>query len=165
MSHAYRLLAGLLAFFAILILSLHAPLAQPAAEPMLLPVDEAPLVADTEGGERLFTVEIAETPEQQARGLMFRQQMDRDHGMLFVFPETRRTSFWMRNTPMPLDLVFIGEDGRVVSIEQGEPFSERPIGPAEPVRFVLEIGAGIAHETGIQPGTRLRHPRIDAVAD
>ena len=87
---------------------------------------------------------------------MFREEMDDDHGMLFAFPVTRPASFWMRNTPMPLDLVFIGEDGHVVSVEQGVPFSMDSIGPEEPVRFVLEIKAGIAQETGIEPGPRLR---------
>jgi uncharacterized protein len=156
------LAAGLLTLLAVISLSVHATLAQQAGEPMILPVDEAPLVALTEQGEQHFTVEIAETPEEQARGLMFREEMNDDHGMLFAFPETRRTSFWMRNTPMPLDLVFIAEDGHVVSVEQGEPFSLEPIGPDEPVRFVLEIKAGIAQDTGIEPGTRLSHPRIDA---
>ena len=165
MTPALRLPAGLLVLFAALALMLNATLAQQLrGEPMLLPVDEAPLIAATGDGEVRFTIEIAETPEEQARGLMFREEMDDDHGMLFAFSVTRPASFWMRNTPMPLDLVFIGEDGRVVSVERGEPFSLDPIGPDDPVRFVLEIKAGIAQETGIEPGTRLRHPRIDAVA-
>jgi len=165
MSPALRLPAGLFVLIAALALMLHASLAQQVrGEPMLLPVDETPLIVVAEEGERKFTIEIAETAEQQARGLMFREEMDDDHGMLFAFPVTRPASFWMRNTPMPLDLVFIGEDGHVVSVEGGVPFSLDPIGPPDPVRFVLEIKAGIAQETGIEPGTRLRHPRIDEVA-
>jgi uncharacterized protein len=164
MIRATRLPAGLFVLVAVLLLSLHAALAQQTGEPMILSVDEAPLVVLGGGEGHRFTIEIAETPEQQARGLMFRQEMDDDHGMLFVFSVTRPASFWMQNTPLPLDLIFIGEDGRVVSVEEGEPFSTRPIGPPEPVRFVLEINAGIAQETGIAPGTRLSHPRIDVVA-
>ena len=165
MSPALRLPAGLVALFAALALMINVTLAQQASgDPMILPVDEVPLVAMTAEGERRFTIEIAETTEQQARGLMFREEMDNDHGMLFAFAVTRPASFWMRNTPMPLDLIFIGEDGRVVSVERGEPFSLDAIGPQDPVRFVLEIRAGIAEETGIEPGTRMRHPRIDAVA-
>ncbi|MCG6115344.1 MAG: DUF192 domain-containing protein [Mesorhizobium sp.] len=165
MSPSLRLPAGLFVLIAALALMLQVSFAQQTrGEPMILPVDEAPLVAMTEEGERQFTIEIAETSGQQARGLMFREEMDDDHGLLFAFPVTRRASFWMRNTPMPLDLVFIGEDGHVVSVEEGVPFSLDSIGPDDPVRFVLEIKAGIAQETGIEPGTRLRHPRIDEVA-
>jgi len=164
MIRAIRLSAGVSALFAAIVLAFQMALAQQSGEPMILPVDEAPLVVVGSEGEHRFTIEIAETSEQQARGLMFREEMDDDHGMLFVFPVTRPTSFWMQNTPMPLDLIFIAEDGRVVSVEQGEPFSTRPIGPPDPVRFVLEIKAGIAQETGIEPGTRLSHPRIEAVA-
>lgn len=165
MSPSLRLPAGLFVLIAALALMLHPSIAQQLrGEPMILPVDATPLVVVTEAGERQFTIEIAETAEQQARGLMFREEMDDDHGMLFAFSVTRPASFWMRNTPMPLDLVFIAEDGQVVSVEEGVPFSLHPIGPQDPVRFVLEIKAGIAQETGIEPGTRLRHPRIDEIA-
>jgi uncharacterized protein len=135
-----------------------------SSEPMILPVDDDPLIVEAAAGEARFTVEIADTNEARARGLMFREEMADDHGMLFVFDDTRPVSFWMRNTPLPLDLVFIGEDGKVRAVKQGEPFSTDPIGPPDPVRFVLEINAGMALETGIEEDTRLSHPRIDAVA-
>ena len=95
---------------------------------------------------------------------MFRQEMEDDHGMLFELGTSRQTSFWMENTPMPLDLVFIGEDGKVVATLPGEPFSRRGISPGVPVRFVLELKRGVASANGIAEGDRVNHPVIDAVA-
>ena len=83
-----------------------------------------------------------------------------DHGMLFVFEESRDLTFWMKNTPMPLDLIFVGQDGRIRAIRQGEPQSEAIISPGEPVRFVLELKAGTAARDGIADGDLLRHPAI-----
>lgn len=133
-------------------------------EPMILPVDPAPLAIETAGGERRFSIEIADDDRERSAGLMFRTEMRDDHGMLFVFEQTRRLAFWMKNTPMPLDLVFIGADGRIVAILEGEPFSIAPIAPEAPARFVLELKAGTAEKTGIADGDRVRHPRIDRVA-
>jgi uncharacterized membrane protein (UPF0127 family) len=129
-------------------------------EPMILPVDPAPLVAVTGRGERHFFIEIADEPSERQAGLMFRKTMADDHGMLFVFEATQPVGFWMRNTVMPLDLVFIGQDGRVKAIRQGEPFSEAVISPDEPVRFVLELKAGTAAKEGIADGDLVRHPAI-----
>mgnify|MGYP001212030025 CR=1 FL=1 len=134
-------------------------------QPMILPVHPEPLVAETVMGERRFTVEIADDEGERSAGLMFRTEMNDDHGMLFVFETTRRVAFWMKNTPMPLDLLFIGEDGRVVAILQGEPFSTAPIAPNGDVRFVLELKAGTAQNAGISVGDRLHHPEIDGIAD
>jgi uncharacterized protein len=130
-------------------------------EPMLLPVDPAPLVVD--GGSEL-SIEVAEDFTARQRGLMFRTEMDDDRGMLFVFEETQPVVFWMKNTPLPLDLVFIGEDGLVKAVLPGEPYSTDGISPGVPVRFVLEVKRGIAEKAGIADGVRLRHPRIDEVA-
>lgn len=135
-----------------------------APEPMLLPVDPAPLRIATDDGEQLFSIEVADDDSERSAGLMFRTEMDDDHGMLFVFEHTRRLSFWMKNTPMPLDLVFIDEDGVIVDVLEGEPFSIAPIAPESPARFVLELKAGTAEKAGIANGDRVRHPRIDAVA-
>lgn len=131
-----------------------------ADQAMRLPVDPAPLVAVTAGGERSFTIEVADEPNERSAGLMFRETMDDDHGMLFVFGETRPVTFWMKNTPMPLDLVFVGEDGVVIDILPGEPFSPATVGPAEPVRYVLELKRGTAEKAGIRKGDVLRHPAI-----
>lgn len=130
------------------------------AQGVVLPTDSVPLVAKTASGDRTFTIEIAQEPGERAIGLMHRKTMDDDHGMLFVFPEQQMVGFWMRDTPLPLDLIFIGQDGIVRDIEQGEPLSETPIMPGEPVRFVLELKAGTAAKVGIRDGTELRHPAI-----
>lgn len=128
---------------------------------MRLPVDPAPLVVETDGGERSFTVEIADNASERSRGLMFRETMEDSHGMLFVFEETQPVGFWMENTPMPLDLIFIGEEGGVRAILPGEPFSRASISPGMPVRFVLEVKSGIAASAGIEEGDLIRHPVID----
>lgn len=127
---------------------------------MMLPVDPAPLVAVTDGGERKFTIEIADDAAERAAGLMYRKTMADDHGMLFVYDFTQPVGFWMKNTPMPLDLVFISEDGRIRAIKKGEPQSEAVIAPDEPVRFVLELKAGTAARQGMEDGDLVRHPVI-----
>ena len=132
-------MGGLAAAF-VVCFSLQTPVAA-QEQAMELPVHPEPLIAETDEGERSFTIEIADDPGERSRGLMFRQEMDNDHGMLFVFEESQPVGFWMRNTPLPLDLVFIGQDGKVRAIERGEPFSEAPIAPGEPVHFVLELNA------------------------
>ena len=134
------------------------------SQAMMLPVDAAPLVAETVVGERVFSIEIADDSTERERGLMFRETMPDDRGMLFVFSQTQQIGFWMKNTPLPLDLIFIGEDGRVAGILPGVPFSEAVITPGVPVRFVLEVKSGIASKNRIGPGDRLSHPEIDAVA-
>lgn len=140
--------------------------AQPtmADQAMRLPVDPVPLVVETAGGEHSFTIEIADDQSERSRGLMFREAMADDHGMLFVFPETQPVGFWMQNTPMPLDLLFIGQDGRVRDILPGEPFSEALIAPSEPVRFVLELKQGTAEKAGIKDGDFMRHPAVNEAA-
>lgn len=131
---------------------------------MILPVDPVTLLVETAKGERSFTIEVADTDSERSAGLMFRTEMADTHGMLFVFENTRRVAFWMKNTPMPLDLIFIGEDGRIAAIMPGEPFSTSPISPSASVRFVLELKAGTAQKAGIADGDRVRHPRIDRIA-
>src|SRR5690606_5320292 len=105
--------------------------------------------------------EVADDPEKRQRGLMFRRTMGDNHGMLFVFPGSARRAFWMKDTPMPLDLLFIGSDGTVLAIAQGEPFSTESISPDVNARFVLELKAGTAQKVGIEVGDRLSHPIID----
>ena len=161
-----------LAGLALVLASMVAPVAPAAAfeqagsgDPMILPVDPAPLSIETAGGERRFSIEVADDDRERSAGLMFRAEMKDDHGMLFVFEHTRRLAFWMKNTPMPLDLVFIGGNGRIVGILKGEPYSVAPIAPEAPARFVLELKAGTAQKAGIAPGDRVRHPRIDKIAN
>ena len=91
---------------------------------------------------------------------MFREDMPDDHGMLFVFDQNQLVAFWMKNTVMPLDLLFIGEDGRIRAVRQGEPQSLASISPGEPVRYVLELKAGTAAREHIGKGDLVRHPVI-----
>ncbi|MDK1389994.1 DUF192 domain-containing protein [Sinorhizobium sp. 7-81] len=134
-----------------------------AGDPLLLPSDAAALVVETEWGEQRFSIEVADEPAEWRRGLMFRTTMADDHGMLFVFDDSQPRGFWMENTPMPLDLLFVGEDGKVRAIEEGQPSSTTPIAPTVAAHFVLELKAGTAQRAGIQLGARLRHPLIDTV--
>lgn len=128
---------------------------------MVLPVDPTPLVAETDGGERAFKIEIADEQAERTAGLMYRNFLPDDQGMLFVFERTQQVGFWMKDTPLPLDLVFIDEGGRVAGIREGKPLSEALITPGVPVRFVLELKKGTAARTGIEDGDVIRHPRIE----
>lgn len=132
-----------------------------SSQAQTLPVDPTPLIAETAKGDRSFTIEIADDGREREAGLMYREDMPDDRGMLFVFDRPQIVGFWMKNTPMPLDLLFVGQDGRVRAIKRGEPFSEAGISPSEPVRFVLELKAGTAQREGITNGDRLRHPAIN----
>jgi uncharacterized membrane protein (UPF0127 family) len=129
-------------------------------KPMILAVDPAPLVIATGRGDRAFRIEVARAPAERAAGLMYRTDMAADHGMLFVFDRSQDVAFWMKDTPMPLDLLFIGDDGRVKTIRQGEPWSQAIIPSGGPVRFVLELKAGTAARSGIAEGDLVRHPVI-----
>ena len=110
------------------------------------------------GGRFSFTVELAVTSEQQAQGLMFRESMAPDAGMLFVFDRVRQAAFWMKNTLIPLDMLFIGADGRIVNIaERTTPLSTESVPSAAPVQAVLEINGGLSRMLGIAPGDRVIH--------
>jgi len=112
------------------------------------------------GDERVLArliVEIAATPEEQARGLMERHLPDHRHGMLFVFDRARPLTFWMRNTPTPLDIVFVDERLRILNIAAYTvPFSERLYPSEGPARYAVEARAGFAERYGIRPGQRIR---------
>ena len=134
----------------------------PAVASGTLPVDPVPLVVETQDGARSFSIEVADDPAERAQGLMYRRDMADDHGMLFVFEETQQVGFWMKDTVLPLDLIFIGQDGRIRAILPGEPLSLTPIAPDEPVRYVFEVKRGIAARNGIRDGDLVRHPDIEA---
>lgn len=135
------------------------------AQAMMLPADATPLVVQTGAGERRFTVEIADEPTERSAGLMFRTDMPDDRGMLFVLEGEGHAGFWMKNTPLPLDLLFIGSDGRIRAVLHGEPQSEAVISPQEPVRFVLELKAGTAARAGIRDGDLVVHPAMAAALE
>jgi len=110
----------------------------------------------TKAGRQTFTAEIATTPAQRERGLMFRTRLAERHGMLFDFGQEQEVRMWMKNTLIPLDMVFIGADGRIHRIEQNaRPGSLDLISSKGPVRSVLELKAGTARKYGIEPGDRI----------
>jgi hypothetical protein len=111
------------------------------------------------GSEHAFNVEIAETPDQRAQGLMFRRQLAGDAGMLFLFDRSEERAMWMKNTLIPLDMLFIDDTGKIVRIEERTvPHSLRAIVSGSPVSAVLELNAGTASRLMIKPGDRVRHP-------
>ena len=115
-----------------------------------------PLTITSLGKTHHFRVEVARTPEQQARGLMFRTAMGPNEGMLFPYDQPSVLSFWMKNTVLSLDLIFIGPDRRVVNVAaDAVPYSEASILSDAPAIAVLELNAGRARELGIVPGARV----------
>ena len=125
--------------------------------------DETRLVVQSENGEHAFTVEVVDTPETRAQGLMYRQELADDAGMLFDFREERPVSFWMRNTYIPLDMLFIEADGTILNIHvNARPHDTTSIPSDGPVQFVLEIPGGRSDELGIAAGDTVEHPRIKA---
>lgn len=114
---------------------------------------QIPLSIRTSDTTHDFIVEVAATSAEQAQGLMFRTRLASDKGMIFPFPEDRVASFWMKNTVIPLDIIFIRRDGTIESIAANTtPYSLAPVRSNEPVATVLEIAAGRAAELGIAPG-------------
>jgi uncharacterized membrane protein (UPF0127 family) len=119
---------------------------------------QSPLVIETAKGPVHFTVELAATPEARERGLMFRRHVGANAGMLFDFHEVRDIAFWMKNTLVPLDMVFIRANGRIARIAANTtPLSTENIPAGEPVAAVLEIAGGRADALGIKPGCLVRH--------
>jgi uncharacterized membrane protein (UPF0127 family)/predicted small secreted protein len=103
-----------------------------------------------------FIVEVAETSQQQAKGMMFRTELADDRGMLFPFVEVRMASFWMKNTVIPLDIIFVRADGVIENIgENAEPYSTAHVESTAPVAAVLELRGGLAAEMGIEAGDKV----------
>jgi uncharacterized membrane protein (UPF0127 family) len=118
-----------------------------------------PLIIHSESGAHRFTVEVASTPEQQERGLMFRTSLAGDRGMIFPWDSQQPATFWMKDTLIPLDIVFIGVDGRIARIAaNAKPMSLDPIPSEVPVSGVLELRGGRAAELGIREGDRVEWP-------
>ena len=119
----------------------------------------APLVVATVSGPHRFTVEWMMTETERERGLMDRKSMPRDHGMLFDFrPRPASVAFWMKDTYLPLDIVFIGPDGRVVSVKHdAKPMDESIIPSNAPTLGVLELDAGVAKAIGLKVGDKVEH--------
>ncbi|MEF2071009.1 DUF192 domain-containing protein [Consotaella aegiceratis] len=118
-------------------------------------------VLRTASGDHRIDVEIADTPDERATGLMNRNSMPADHGMLFEFGESRPVTMWMKNTLIPLDMLFMDEDGKVTRIAvNARPLSLALIPSGEPVRYVLELNGGAAARYGAAVGDQLIHPAI-----
>jgi uncharacterized membrane protein (UPF0127 family) len=115
-----------------------------------------PVTIESATGPHRFNVELAVTPEEMMQGLMFRRSLAPDAGMLFIYETPQRASFWMKNTLIPLDMIFIAPDGRILNIhERAVPQSLEPIPSNGPVKAVLEVNGGTAARLGIKPGDRV----------
>lgn len=137
-----------------------------AAKSAPCPLDPEYAAIISAGGEHCFRVDLVDTPEERAQGLMFVRHMEEDRGMLFLFDRVSEQPFWMKNTYISLDIIFIAPGGRIVNIaERMEPLSERSIVSAEPIAAALEINGGLAERLGIRPGDRVRHPALEARPD
>jgi uncharacterized membrane protein (UPF0127 family) len=119
----------------------------------------APLQIVTQSGTHDFRVELADTPGERARGLMFRRSMPQNQGMLFDFHAETPVMMWMKNTYIPLDMVFVSRQGRVTHVAtDAEPMSERVISSNGPAYAVIELNAGVARKIGLKAGDEVRHP-------
>lgn len=115
----------------------------------------------TAKGEVHYNLETAATPEQQAKGLMNRTSLSKDGGMIFVINPIRRVTMWMKDTKIPLDIIFINPEAKIVKIvENATPMSEEHLVSAEPVRAVIEISGGSAKNTASKSETRSKMPRL-----
>ncbi|MBA5803198.1 DUF192 domain-containing protein [Rhizobium changzhiense] len=139
------------------ILALFFMVALPALADEEIRFDKEPLLIQTAAGKVLhFTVEIAVTPDQRARGLMFRKTMADDAGMIFDFDQPRRVTMWMENTILPLDMLFADDTGTIRHIkEKAVPYSRDIIDSTVAVKYVVELNAGIVTKLGIKPGDRI----------
>ena len=118
-----------------------------------------PLAIVTESGRHKFTVELAVSDKEQERGLMFRRRMAADAGMLFDYKRPQIITMWMRNTLIPLDMIFIGADGKIINIAQRTvPGSLDSIPSRTPALAVLEVNGGTSSRLKIKPGDRVLHP-------
>ncbi|MBW9117188.1 DUF192 domain-containing protein [Rhizobium cauense] len=146
---AYRIKSALAALFFII--------AFPVLSQQPMKFDKEPLIVQTASGKRLnFIVEIADTNEQRARGLMYRKEMADDAGMIFDFGVARRVQMWMENTILPLDMLFVDSTGTIRNIkENAVPYSRDIIDSMTDVKYVVELNAGIVGKLGIKVGDKV----------
>jgi uncharacterized protein len=151
---SYFRAAALAAFLALAVF-----VASAAPQAQLATYSKSELTIETSAGKQHFAIEEAKTPEQMAQGLMYRRTMAADAGMLFEYERAQPVSFWMKNTLIPLDMLFIGADGTVLDIhERAVPLSLDPIGTDKPVLAVLELNGGTVSRLSIKRGDRIDHP-------
>ena len=129
--------------------------------------DCAPSLLDLRDGDSTlrFQVEVADDATERAQGLMHRESMPEFSGMLFIYETPQPVAFWMRNTLIPLDMLFFDASGRLERIHSGAiPLDETPIPGGNDIRYVLEINGGLAAKLGIEVGAEIRHPGLDQAA-
>jgi uncharacterized membrane protein (UPF0127 family) len=127
--------------------------------------DPRVVIATRGGKEAAFEIEVADTPSKREMGLMYRRDLGADHGMLFIFPDETVLTFWMKNTPIPLDMIFIGSDLKIVGIvREAVPFTLSARSVGLPSRYVLEINGGVAQQRGIEVGDKVRLEGVSAEA-
>ncbi|HKD46658.1 MAG TPA: DUF192 domain-containing protein [Rhizomicrobium sp.] len=148
------------AFFAAVVLTFAGGCALAAAGPQTgLPVET--ITIDTKAGPHPFKVEVAADDQSRETGLMFRKSMAADAGMLFDFQTPQEVSFWMENTILPLDMLFVRADGTIAHVkENATPYSRENIPSGEPVQLVIELNAGRARALGIVEGGRVHAPQL-----
>ena len=157
-------LAGLLATAGLTSMGPHAASAQaqtagPEGTPQVLPAEA--LRVETARGPVKFRIMVAKTEPQRELGLMFRREMAPDQGMIFDFFTPQPVAFWMHNTILPLDIIFIDKTGRIINIAaNAKPFDDTPLPSDSPARAVLEINAGMAAKLGIRPGDLVRDEAV-----
>jgi hypothetical protein len=142
----------MIAFSVAIILALPAT-AQEQASP------QVPVLIHAGGSTYKFTAEIADTGPEREQGLMFREHLDPNQGMLFLYPVAKPVAFWMKNTPLSLDLLFIAADGRILNVAaMAKPFDTSPISSQGPAIAVFEILGGSAAQLGIEAGDKVEWP-------
>lgn len=109
-------------------------------------------------GAETFTLEVADTPKAQHLGLMHRKTMPADRGMLFVFADEDERSFWMKNTYIPLDIIYLDAAGKVVSVKQMKPLDERSVPSDGPAKYAIELNQGAGARAGVKPGMMIEIP-------
>jgi uncharacterized membrane protein (UPF0127 family) len=121
--------------------------------------EQVPVLIHAGGSTYKFVAEVADTAEERSQGLMFREQLAANEGMLFLYPAAKPVSFWMKNTPLSLDLIFIDSAGCIINVAaMAKPFDTSPISSGGPAKAVLEILGGSAGQLGIKPGDLIEWP-------
>lgn len=124
----------------------------------VLAFEKQPLTFVAASGRHVFTIEVAVSPQEQMQGLMYRQSLGANEGMIFVYPRDQEIAMWMKNTYISLDMIFVRSDGSILRIERStEPFSERVINSGDKARAVIEVKAGTADRLGLKPGDKVEY--------
>lgn len=135
------------------------PVLAQAAKEAVAPQPKLPTV-EISAGMHVIRAEVADEPGTRMRGLMMRERLGTNEGMLFVFPDKTRHCFWMRNTLVPLSIAFLDDDGTIANIEDMQPLTEVSHCPVRPITLALEMEQGWFAKRGIKPGTRLVQSRL-----